>query len=224
MGVAADQDRPRPQPRAHRGAPKADELVSVAVGEPSRNVEGFSRTHQQAVSAQSVALAAGTDHVKITPFVEVAPIAMLCADLDSARAWVHEALGDLAIDTTRNAGLRDTARVFLETGGSYTATAEQLSCTATPRIPGAPGGRGARTSPARTPARCGARARRVPLAEGSRAPTRDVTSVALRQSGAAAASMRSDGAPSRPRGIRTSRAHPRREGRRRADERPRNAR
>ena len=51
---------------------------------------------------------------------------MLCADLDSARAWVHEALGDLVIDTTRNAGLRDTARVFLETGGSYTATAEQL--------------------------------------------------------------------------------------------------
>ena len=51
---------------------------------------------------------------------------MLCADLDAARAWVRETLGDLAIDTTRNAGLRETARVFLETGGSYTATAEQL--------------------------------------------------------------------------------------------------
>jgi sugar diacid utilization regulator len=105
---------------------KAEETVSVAVGEPSRNVEGFCRTHQQAVGAQSVALAAGIDHVQITPFVEVAPIAMLCADLDSARAWVRETLGDLALDTTRNAGLRETARVFLETGGSYTATAEQL--------------------------------------------------------------------------------------------------
>ena len=51
---------------------------------------------------------------------------MLCADLDAARAWVHETLGELATDTTRNEGLRETARVFLETGGSYTATAEQL--------------------------------------------------------------------------------------------------
>ncbi len=101
-------------------------VVSVAIGEPSRDVEGFSRTHRQAVSAQAVAHAAGADHAQITPFGEVAPIAMLCADLDAARAWVHETLGGLAIDTTRNAGLRETARVFLETGGSYTATAELM--------------------------------------------------------------------------------------------------
>ncbi len=62
----------------------------------------------------------------VTPFVDVAPITMLCADLDSARAWIHETLGELAVDSTRNEGLRETARVFLQTGGSYTATAEQL--------------------------------------------------------------------------------------------------
>ena len=61
---------------------KAERRVSVAVGAPNRGVEGFRRTHQQAVSAQSVAHAAGTDHAQITPFDEVAPIAMLCADLD----------------------------------------------------------------------------------------------------------------------------------------------
>ncbi|HTN78974.1 MAG TPA: helix-turn-helix domain-containing protein [Acidimicrobiales bacterium] len=105
---------------------KAEKTVSIAIGAPNRDVEGFRRTHQQAVSAQSVARAAGTDHAQITPFDEVAPIAMLCADLDAARAWVHDALGGLAVDTTRNAGLRETARVFLETGGSYTATAEQM--------------------------------------------------------------------------------------------------
>lgn len=71
-------------------------------------------------------MAAGTDLEQITPFADVAPIASLCTDLESARAWVHEALGGLAEDTTRNAGLRDTARVFLECGGSYTATAELL--------------------------------------------------------------------------------------------------
>jgi DNA-binding PucR family transcriptional regulator len=105
---------------------KADPAVALAVGEPTRGVQGFRRSHRQAVSARAVAVAAGTDHAQVTPFAEVAPIATLCADLDSARAWVRETLGDLAIDTTRNAGLRETARVFLETGGSYTATAEQL--------------------------------------------------------------------------------------------------
>lgn len=56
----------------------------------------------------------------------MAPIAMLCADLESARVWVHETLGDLAVDADRYAALRETARVFLQAGGSYTATAEQL--------------------------------------------------------------------------------------------------
>ena len=112
-------------PELHEAA-KADDSISVAVGEPGRGVEGFRRTHGQAVSAYAVAAAAGAEHAPITPFAEVAPIAMFCADLESARVWVHEALGDLSLDTTRNSGLRDTARVFLETGGSYTATAEQL--------------------------------------------------------------------------------------------------
>lgn len=100
--------------------------LSVAVGEPGSGQGGFRRTHQQAVSACLVALAAGDQHVALTPFAEVAPIAMLCADLESARAWVGETLGDLALDSDRNEGLRETARVFLETGGSYTATAERL--------------------------------------------------------------------------------------------------
>ena len=80
----------------------------------------------QATSAQAVALAAGPEWAPLTPFDEVAPIAMLCADLEPAKAWIHETLGELAADSTSNEGQRDTARVFLQTGGSYTATAEQL--------------------------------------------------------------------------------------------------
>ena len=100
--------------------------MSLAVGEPVRGIDGFRRSHRQATSARAVALAAGDQRSPITPFVDVAPIAMLCADLDSARAWIHETLGELAVDSSRNEGLRETARVFLQTGGSYTATAEQL--------------------------------------------------------------------------------------------------
>jgi DNA-binding PucR family transcriptional regulator len=40
---------------------------------------------------------------------------------------VHSALGALAIDDEPQARLRETARVFLSTGGSFTATAEQLT-------------------------------------------------------------------------------------------------
>jgi hypothetical protein len=107
-------------------AAKSEPAVALAVGEPAAGIDGFRRSHRQAVSARAVALAAGDERATITPFVDVAPIAMLCADLDSARAWIHETLGDLAIGSTRNEGLRETARVFLQTGGSYTATAEQL--------------------------------------------------------------------------------------------------
>jgi len=107
-------------------AVKSEPSVIVAVGEPLPGVDGFRRSHRQATSAQSVALAAGPARAPITPFADVAAIAMLCADVESARDWVHETLGDLAVDSTRNEGLRETALVFLQTGGSYTATAEQL--------------------------------------------------------------------------------------------------
>ncbi len=107
-------------------AAKGEPTVSLAVGEPTRGIDGFRRSHDQAVRARGVALAAGDQRFPVTPFVDVAPITMLCADLDSARAWIHETLGELAVDSSRNEGLRETARVFLQTGGSYTATAEQL--------------------------------------------------------------------------------------------------
>ena len=98
----------------------------MALGEPASGVEGFRRTHQQALRAQSVALAAGPNHIPVTYFVDVAPVAMMCADIESAREWVSETLGPLAIDSERNTRLRETARVFLQTGSSYTSTAEQL--------------------------------------------------------------------------------------------------
>src|SRR5207253_6278946 len=101
--------------------------ISAAWGEPASGIDGFRRTHRQAASAQDVALAAGTAHAtRVTSFVDVAPIAMLCADLDAARAWVSETLGSLATNTERHARLRESARVFLHRGGSYTATADEL--------------------------------------------------------------------------------------------------
>lgn len=99
---------------------------SAALGEPASGIDGFRRTHQQAASAQDVALAGRPARARVTSFVDVAPIAMMCADLDAARAWVIETLGPLATDSERHERLRESARVFLDSGGSYTVTADEL--------------------------------------------------------------------------------------------------
>jgi hypothetical protein len=100
--------------------------IRFALGEPAAGVPGFRRTHQQALSAQAVALAAGSAGPSVTAFGEVAPLALMSGSLELLRAWVIETLGTLADDDEHNARLRDTLRVFLQENGSYKTTAERL--------------------------------------------------------------------------------------------------
>ena len=101
--------------------------VRFAFGEPGLGVAGFRRTHQQALSAQAVALAAGSAAPSVTTFAEVAPLALMSGSVEMLRAWVIETLGPLAADDDHNARLRDTLRVFLQENGSYKSTAERLT-------------------------------------------------------------------------------------------------
>jgi hypothetical protein len=100
--------------------------VRFAFGEPAPGVDGFRRTHQQALSAQAVALAGGPAAPPVTAFAEVAPLALMTGSLELLRAWVIETLGPLAADDDHHAKLRATLRVFLQENGSYKATAERL--------------------------------------------------------------------------------------------------
>jgi PucR C-terminal helix-turn-helix domain/GGDEF-like domain len=102
------------------------ERVSVALGEALPTLTGFRQSHRQALLAHSVAVAAKPPLSRLTAFADVAPVAMMCSDLDAARTWVAETLGALAMDDERCSLLRETARVFLESGGSFTATANQM--------------------------------------------------------------------------------------------------
>jgi len=111
----------------HKAVDDADPCTRVAAGAPAPGVEGFRQTHHQARMAHELALAAGPAAPRTTAFAQTGPVALLCADLDTTRAWVHSTLGALAIDHEAQARLRETARVFLATGGSFTATAEQLT-------------------------------------------------------------------------------------------------
>jgi DNA-binding PucR family transcriptional regulator len=99
--------------------------IHFAFGDPAKGTTGFRITHQQAIAAQSVALAAGSPP-RAVAFSEVAPVAMMLGSADLLRAWVLSTLGDLGTDDEHNERLRDTLQAFLESGRSYKLTAESL--------------------------------------------------------------------------------------------------
>ena len=115
------------EPEIIRQATGSDGRVMVAVGEPAQGVDGFRVSHTQAVQTQAVALLRDAEAPQVTTFGQVGVAALLSADVEAARAWVSQVLGRLATDDDHCARLRKTLRVFLATGGSYTASAAQLA-------------------------------------------------------------------------------------------------
>ena len=100
--------------------------LHFAFGDVAKGTAGFRLTHQQAIAAQAVALAAGSAPPAVA-FSEVAPVAMMLGSGDLLRAWVLSTLGGLAADDDHHARLRDTLLTFLQLRGSYKATAERLT-------------------------------------------------------------------------------------------------
>ena len=101
--------------------------IRFALGEAGSGLPGFRRTHEQALGAHAVALAAGGSAQPVTSFADVAPLALMSGSTELVRAWVIETLGTLADDDGHQAMLRDTLRVFLQENGSFVATAERLT-------------------------------------------------------------------------------------------------
>jgi|SRR5579875_449572 len=104
-----------------------DSDLHFAFGDTVRGMKGFRLTHQQAVAAQAVALAAPSAAPRVVAFSEVAPVAMMLGSTELLRGWVLGMLAGLATDDEQHARLRETLLVFLQNGGSYKATAEQLT-------------------------------------------------------------------------------------------------
>ncbi|MFB6776099.1 PucR family transcriptional regulator [Streptomyces sp. NPDC056352] len=101
---------------------EADSSVHVCTGSVEPGIEGFRYTHRQALRAQKLAAMASPD-CRFTAYARVAPIALMCTNIDDLRAWVGGVLGPLAVDDEHSARLRETLRIFLATGCSYTAAA-----------------------------------------------------------------------------------------------------
>jgi DNA-binding PucR family transcriptional regulator len=106
---------------AHAGAG-----IHFAFGDPANGPGGFCLTYLQAMAAETVALAAGSPTPRLVTFSEVAPVAMMLGSPDLLRGWVRSTLAGLATDDEHHARLRETLLAFLQSGGSYKATAERL--------------------------------------------------------------------------------------------------
>jgi DNA-binding PucR family transcriptional regulator len=101
----------------------------IAIGTMRSGVAGFRHSHREAERARRVALIAERAEPTLIsasdPGFSVA--ALLGADVTDTRAWVAGTLGALAGDTDNDARLRETLRVFLGCGSSYTQAAEELN-------------------------------------------------------------------------------------------------
>lgn len=102
---------------------------SVAIGAPTAGLEGFRRTHSAAIAAREVAVTGGRPEPVVICASDpgLAAAALLGGDVDAARRWMGEVLGELAADTDNDDRLRETLRVFLRCGSSYKLAAEELN-------------------------------------------------------------------------------------------------
>lgn len=114
--------------KARRFALSHADSPSIGIGAIAAGVDGFRRSHQQAARAHSVAVARGQPGQSVIAATDpgLSAAALLAGDLDVARDWVVEVLGDLAGDDENDARLRETLHVFLSNGDSYKLTAEKL--------------------------------------------------------------------------------------------------
>jgi DNA-binding PucR family transcriptional regulator len=102
---------------------------SVAIGSPAAGIQGFRRSHAQADAVRSVVLARKDAKPTVVADSDtgLAAAALVCGNIEHARAWVAEVLGGLAADTDNDARLRETLRVFLNGGASYKLAADELT-------------------------------------------------------------------------------------------------
>jgi DNA-binding PucR family transcriptional regulator len=117
---------PDPEPSAALEAFDAPEGIRVAIGTSGHGLEGFRRSHDEAVQAAHVASLARGTVGPVTSYKRVELVSLLASDLPRARTFVASRLGRLAGPGEPAARLRDTVLAFLAAGGSSTRVAKQL--------------------------------------------------------------------------------------------------
>jgi DNA-binding PucR family transcriptional regulator len=96
--------------------------VRVAVGSPAHDVEGFRRSHRDAVEVRRLVARLGADDQLVT-FDDVQLAALVTRDEARAEEFVRTVLGDLA---EASAELQETVRTYLASLGNASTAAARL--------------------------------------------------------------------------------------------------
>lgn len=100
--------------------------VRMAFGESGEGLEGFKKTHGQALAAQRVAHLPGSIDDPWIRYRDVAPTSLLSLRPELVEPWVALVLGELGKDGEELTRLRETLRVYLEVGENASAAAARL--------------------------------------------------------------------------------------------------
>ena len=107
------------------GAEPAPDL-RVAIGLPGRGVDGFRRSHHEALLARRADQVLGRGDQRCVRFAENCLDVLLTQDLDEARRFAERELGPLAEDSDFARGLVATLVAFLDDGASFARAARRL--------------------------------------------------------------------------------------------------
>ena len=102
------------------------EGILVAAGTPGHGLDGFRRSHDEALQAARLATLARDAATPVTRYDRVELVSLLATDLPRARAFVARRLGPLASRSESAERLRETVLALLVAGGSATRVAKQL--------------------------------------------------------------------------------------------------
>jgi hypothetical protein len=106
--------------------PRCAGELRVALGRPARGLEGFRRSHQEALLAKRVGSLAVRRHGGPLNYSSVALDALMTADLDEAGRFVSSELGALIDGSDAARRLTATLEVFLDEESSFVRAARRL--------------------------------------------------------------------------------------------------
>lgn len=111
-----------PDPAAVRAAVEESPGVRVALAGPGRGVNGFRRTHLDAITTQRLLARLGSER-RVADYASIALVALATEDTERATRYVSDTLGGLERADTE---LRDTVLTYLRTQSNATRAAEEL--------------------------------------------------------------------------------------------------
>lgn len=100
--------------------------LRIALGRIGRGVEGFRRSHQEALLTKRVGSLSERPPTSCMTFGSVALDALLTNDLDEAKRFVHNEIGPLMDDSDASRRLAATLEIFLHEGSSFVRAARRL--------------------------------------------------------------------------------------------------